>query len=106
MDHKSLHFALVAAEQAESDAIALRTSAYAARRDERRKGICETLLGLGNQATIVEIAAAMGANYKVAWALVREMTALGQIEEIEPTEKRNGGENNGRPAPTYRVPNV
>jgi molybdenum-dependent DNA-binding transcriptional regulator ModE len=61
---------------------------------------------LGGRATIAELAAAMGVAFSVAWSVVREMTALSEIEEIAATQE---GEGSGRRAPTYRLrqpPNI
>ena len=45
----------------------------------------------------------MGSTYKVTLTLMREMTALGQIEETQLCECPHRGEGSGRPAPVYQL---
>ena len=100
MDHKTLHFHLVPAEQVELDAAENRSSVYIARRQERHALAREMFQARGGSATIAEIAAAMGVSYKVAWTLVREMAEVGAIKEIR---AEPGAESTALRVPAYRL---
>ncbi len=103
MDHESLHFHLIADEQAELDAQASREQTIIGRRRERKEQMLKMIRGLGNKVTISEVAAAMAMQYRTAWALMRELTALHEVEEVEPEESARAGNSTGRPSPRYRA---
>ena len=99
MDHKTLKFDLIPPEQAETEAATARKGAFAARRDQRHALAQKALHNLGGHVTITELANAMGVSYRVAWSLIREMVALGTIQEVKPAQTQSPG---GR-APTYQL---
>ena len=106
MDHRTLAFSLIPPEQREADAAAARRTAAMDRRAERHEQTRAALYSLGGRATISELAAAMGTAYKIAWSLVREMVALGEIEEQITSARTPGPDGIGRPAPIYSLPNT
>jgi hypothetical protein len=98
MDRETLHFALVPEGEAAVDAAAVRTNALAAKRQEQRVRARQAIDNLGGRATIAELAGALGVSYRVAWALIREMTGAEEIDEIQPAARGRGAP---RQAPNY-----
>ena len=87
MDHETLHFHLIPPEQVELDATAARESTYLGKRRERREHMLDIIRSLGDRATIAEVAVAMGIHYRSAWAILRELTALRQVEEADQQDR-------------------
>ena len=100
MDHKTLRFSLIPAEQADVEAGAVRQRLACAKREERRSLGRNTLRERGEPATIMELAAAMGITYRSAWLLVREMVAAREIEEVA---SANSGIHDNRKASAYHL---
>jgi hypothetical protein len=105
MDHATLKFSLIPPEQLDADTAAAREHLSLARRQVRHETTRAALHSLGGRSTISELATAMGTTYKIAWTLVREMAALGEIEEMDRSDRVQPEEGAGRPAPVYRLIN-
>jgi predicted transcriptional regulator len=97
MNCGNLHFALIPEDDVEAEVISERQSVRAAKRRERRDLALKAMESKPDGITIAELAAAMKIAYSVAWPLVRELQADGQIEECEtiPTGARR--------QPAYRI---
>ena len=103
MDHKTLKFSMIPPEQVEKDALSARERTYAAKRRERHQETLAAIQRLGDRATIPELAAALGINYRAAWILVRELTELHEVEEVQQIDPIKPAEGAGRPSPVYQV---